>query len=164
MRCRYLADFCLVVSRIFCACSPGFSYCETSTKINFIWNGLYCFFSYANKFGEKCRVFKGLSIDTAHIPPPSRTHGVSIFIDYFIAAAMQRKVEGKERDTGLINRTRSTAVQPGATWCLMACARRGALIRAPPPSHTPQQDYGQNLATSLKVEDGLHLGVFEYDG
>jgi hypothetical protein len=67
----------------------------------------------------------------------SRTHGVSIFIDYCTALAIQRKVEGKERDAGLINRTRSAAVQPGATWCLMACARRGVLIRAPPPSHTP---------------------------
>jgi hypothetical protein len=54
---------------------------------------------------------------------------VSIFIDYCPAAAIQRKVEEKERDTGLINRTRLTAVQPGATWSLMACARRGALIR-----------------------------------
>jgi hypothetical protein len=66
----------------------------------------------------------------------SRTYGVSIFIDYCPAAAIQRKVEEKERDTGLINRTRLTAVQPGATWSLMACARRGALIRAPPPPHT----------------------------
>jgi hypothetical protein len=40
----------------------------------------------------------------------SRTHGVSIFIDYCTAPAIRRKVEGKERDTGLINRTRSTAV------------------------------------------------------
>jgi hypothetical protein len=40
----------------------------------------------------------------------SRTHGVSIFIDYCTAAAIQRKVEGQERDIGLINRTRSTAV------------------------------------------------------
>ncbi len=62
----------------------------------------------------------------------SRTHGVSIFIDYCPATATRRKVEEKERDTGLINRTRLTAVQNGATWYLMACARRGALIRAPP--------------------------------
>ena len=69
----------------------------------------------------------------------SRTYGVSIFIDYCTALATQRKVEGEERDTGLINRTRSAAVQPGATWCLMACTRRGVLIRAPPPfSQTPQ--------------------------
>jgi hypothetical protein len=60
----------------------------------------------------------------------SRTHGVSIFIDYCSPLAIQRKVEGKERDTGLINRTRSAAVQPGAIWCLMACARRGVLISA----------------------------------
>ncbi len=40
----------------------------------------------------------------------SRTHGVSIFIDYCTAPAIQRKVEGKERDTRLINGTRSTAV------------------------------------------------------
>ncbi len=93
----------------------------------------------------------------------SRTYGVSIFIDYCTALVIQRKVEAEERDTGLINRTRSAAVQPGATWCLMACARRGVLIRAPPPSPTPpQQDYSQILATSLKVEDGLHLGVCEY--
>jgi hypothetical protein len=99
----------------------------------------------------------------------SRTHGVSIFTDYCTALAIQRIVEGRERDTGLINRTRSAAVQPGATWCLMACARREALIRSPPspfltpppPPHTPQQDYSQILATSL-VEDGLHLGVCEY--
>jgi hypothetical protein len=34
----------------------------------------------------------------------------------------------------------------------------------PPPSlpHPPQEDYGQILATSPKVEDGLHLGVCEY--
>jgi hypothetical protein len=95
----------------------------------------------------------------------SRTYGVSICIVYCPAAAIQRKVEEKERDTGLINGTRLTAVQPGATWSLMACARRGALIRAPPPpTHTPpplQEDYGQ-MATSSKVEDGLHLGVCEY--
>jgi hypothetical protein len=33
---------------------------------------------------------------------PSRAHGVSIFIDYCRAAAIWRKVEEKERDTGLI--------------------------------------------------------------
>ncbi len=92
----------------------------------------------------------------------SRTHSVSIFIDYCTALVIQRKVEGKERDAGLINRTRSAAVQPGATWCLMACTRRGVLIRAPPPHTPPQQDYSQILATSLKVEDGLHLGACEY--
>ncbi len=32
----------------------------------------------------------------------SRTHGVSIFIDYCPAAAIQGKVEEKERDIGLI--------------------------------------------------------------
>jgi hypothetical protein len=31
----------------------------------------------------------------------------------------------------------------------------------PPPTH-PQEDYEQILATSFKVEDGLHLGVCEY--
>jgi hypothetical protein len=67
----------------------------------------------------------------------SRTYGVSIFIDYCTALATQRKVEGEERDTELINRTRSAAVQPGATGYLMACARRAVLIRAPPPPHTP---------------------------
>jgi hypothetical protein len=93
----------------------------------------------------------------------SRTHGVRIFIDYCTALATQRKVEGKERDTGLINRTRSAAVQPGAIWWLMACARRGVLIRAPPPSHTPpKQDYSQVLATSLRIEDGFYLGACEY--
>jgi hypothetical protein len=36
--------------------------------------------------------------------------------------------------------------------------------RLPPPllPHTPQQDYRQILATSPKVEDGLHLGACEY--
>ncbi len=35
--------------------------------------------------------------------------------------------------------------------------------QSPPPLHTPpQQDYGQILATSPKVKDGLHLGVCEY--
>ena len=93
----------------------------------------------------------------------SRTYGVSIFIDYCTALATQRKVEGEERDTGLINRTRSAAVQPGATGCLMACARRGVLIRALPPlPHTPQQDYRQILAASAKIEDGLHLEACEY--
>jgi hypothetical protein len=33
-------------------------------------------------------------------------------------------------------------------------------ISAPPI--LPQEDYGQILATSSKVEDGLHLGVCEY--
>jgi hypothetical protein len=69
----------------------------------------------------------------------SRTYGVSIFIDYCTALATQRKVEGEERDTGLINRTRSAAVQPGAAGYLMACARRAVLIRPPPlPTHSPQ--------------------------
>ncbi len=40
----------------------------------------------------------------------------------------------------------------------LACAP----ISAPPLPHTPQQDYGQILATSPKVEDGPHLGVCEY--
>jgi hypothetical protein len=31
----------------------------------------------------------------------------------------------------------------------------------PLPTHTPQQDYTQILATSPKIEDGLHLGVCE---
>jgi hypothetical protein len=94
----------------------------------------------------------------------SRTYGVSIFIDYCTALATRKKVEGEERDTGLINRTRSAAVQPGATGCLMACARRVVLIRAPPPSHTlPKQDYSQILAASAKIEDGLRLGACEYD-
>ncbi len=90
---------------------------------------------------------------------------MSIFIDYCTALATQRKVEGEERDTGLLNRTRSAAVQPGATGCLMACAGRVVLIRAPPPppSHTPpKQDYSQILAASAKIEDGLHLGACEY--
>ncbi len=34
-------------------------------------------------------------------------------------------------------------------------------ISAPPPQH-PHEDYGQILATSLKVEDGLRLGTCEY--
>ncbi len=33
--------------------------------------------------------------------------------------------------------------------------------RPPPPPH-PHEDYGQILATSPKIEDGLHLGVCEY--
>jgi hypothetical protein len=45
------------------------------------------------------------------------------------------------------------------------CDNRGSLptlhFRPPPLSH-PQQDYSQILATSLKVEDGLQLGVCEY--
>ncbi len=85
----------------------------------------------------------------------SRTYGVSIFIDYCTALATQRKVEGEERDTELINRTRSAAVQPRA--------RRVVLIRAPPPpsTHSPQQDYSQFLAASAKIQDGLHLGACE---
>jgi hypothetical protein len=35
------------------------------------------------------------------------------------------------------------------------------LISDPPPP-PPQEDYGQILASSPKVEDGLHLGVCEY--
>jgi hypothetical protein len=44
------------------------------------------------------------------------------------------------------------------------CDIRAAGLRShfrPPPT-PPQEDYGQILATSLKVEDGLHLGVCEY--
>ncbi len=45
---------------------------------------------------------------------------------------------GKGKVHWIDNRTRLTAVQPGATWSLMACTRRGALTRAPPsPPHTP---------------------------
>jgi hypothetical protein len=48
---------------------------------------------------------------------------------------------GKGKRYWIDNRTRLTAVQPGATWTLKACARRGALTRAPPPfpppTHTP---------------------------
>jgi hypothetical protein len=40
----------------------------------------------------------------------SRTRGVSIFINYCPAAAIQRKVKEKERDTGLITRMRLAAV------------------------------------------------------
>ncbi len=72
----------------------------------------------------------------------SCTYGVSIFVDYCTALATQRKVEGEERDTGLINRTRSVDVQPRAFLCLMACNRRVVLIRAPPPlSHTSQTGF-----------------------
>ncbi len=39
-----------------------------------------------------------------------RTHGVSIFIDYCPAAAIQREVKEKERDIGLITRMRLAAV------------------------------------------------------
>ncbi len=90
----------------------------------------------------------------------SRTHGVSIFIDYCTAAAIQRKVEEKERDTGLINGTRSTAVHLGLlgdSWPALGEER----LSEPPPT-PPQQDYSQILATSPKVEDGLHLGACEY--
>jgi hypothetical protein len=38
------------------------------------------------------------------------TYGVNIFIDYCPAAAIQRKVEEKERDIGLITRMRLAAV------------------------------------------------------
>ncbi len=41
-----------------------------------------------------------------------------------------------------------------------ACPR---FISAPtPPPHPHEDFYGQILATSPKVEDGLHLGVSEY--
>jgi hypothetical protein len=47
--------------------------------------------------------------------------------------------------------------------CRNACGHviRISWRRETPPPHTPQQDYSQILATSLKVEDGLHLGVCE---
>ncbi len=62
---------------------------------------------------------------------------MSIFIDYCPAAAIQRKVKERGRDTGLITRMRLAAVWPGATWTLMACAGRKALTRVPlpPPPH-----------------------------
>ncbi len=75
----------------------------------------------------------------------SRTYGVSIFIDYCPAAAIQRKVKERERDTGLITRMRLAAMWPGATWTLMACAGRGALTRVPlpPPTlHPPPSPIG----------------------
>jgi hypothetical protein len=85
---------------------------------------------------DRCRRHRYSGIQ--HLSPVlCCTHGVSIFIDYCTALAIQRK---SGRNTGLINRTRSASVQPGATWRLMACARRGVLIRAPPcppPPHPP---------------------------
>jgi hypothetical protein len=46
------------------------------------------------------------------------------------------------------------------------CDNRGsqpAISFPPPPLATPpQEDYGQILATSPKLEDGPHLGVCEY--
>ncbi len=51
----------------------------------------------------------------------------------------------------------ASVAPPTATLSGLAGGRR------PPPSPTPpQQDYSQILATSLKVEDGLHLGACEY--
>ncbi len=31
--------------------------------------------------------------------------------------------------------------------------------RAPPPPHTPPEDYGQILATTPKIKDGLHFEI-----
>jgi hypothetical protein len=64
----------------------------------------------------------------------SRTNGVSIFINYCPAAAIQRKVEGKEMGHWIDNRARSIAVQHGAICYLIACTVRGALAK--PPTHT----------------------------
>ncbi len=51
---------------------------------------------------------------------------------------------------------RASVAPPAATLSGLAGGGR-------PPSPTPpQQDYSQILATSLKVEDGLHLGACEY--
>jgi hypothetical protein len=52
---------------------------------------------------------------------------------------------------------RASVAPPAAT--LSGLAGGG---RPPPLPHTPQQDYSQILATSPKVEDGLHLGACEY--
>ncbi len=67
----------------------------------------------------------------------SRTHGVNIFIDYGTVQPLRYRERWRKRKGHWIdNRTRLTAVQPGVTWTLMACARRGALNRAPPfPPH-----------------------------
>ena len=52
---------------------------------------------------------------------------------------------GKGKGHWIDNRTRLTAVQPGATWALKACARRGALAK--PPPRGLWTDFG-NLAQS----------------
>jgi hypothetical protein len=46
----------------------------------------------------------------------SRTCGVSIFIDYCTALATQRKVEGEERDTGLINMNEASSCIAWGYW------------------------------------------------
>ncbi len=47
----------------------------------------------------------------------SRTYGVSIFIiDYCTALTTQRKVEGEERDTGLINMNEASSCIAWGYW------------------------------------------------
>jgi hypothetical protein len=54
---------------------------------------------------------------------------------------------GKGKGYWIDNRMRLAAVQPGATWTLMACAARGGLTRVPPPPTGLWTDFG-SLAQS----------------
>jgi hypothetical protein len=84
----------------------------------------------------------------------SRTHGVSIFADQLPSRCDTEKGGGKGKGHWIDNRTRLTAVQPEATWSLPPAQGEERLLSPPP---TPE-DYGQILATSPKVKDGLHFG------
>jgi hypothetical protein len=75
----------------------------------------------------------------------SRTYGVSIFIDYCTALATQRKVEGEERDIGLINMNEASSCLAWGYWVPHSPRKESVLIRPPPPTHSPQQDYSRFL-------------------
>ncbi len=93
----------------------------------------------------------------------SRTYGVSIFIDYCTAFATRIKVEGEDRDTGLINTNEASSCLAWGYW-VPHSPRKGSSAYQGPPSHlhTP---HGRILANSgdlgEKIEDGLHLGAWK---
>ncbi len=69
--------------------------------------------------------------------PLSRTYGVSIFIDYCTALVTRRKVEGEERDTGLINMNEVSSCLAWGYWVPHSPRKGSSAYQAPPHQHTP---------------------------
>ncbi len=77
----------------------------------------------------------------------SRTYGVSIFIDYCTALATRRKVEGEERDTGLINMNEASSCLAWGYW-VPHSPRKGSSADQGPPSPHPHTPHSRILANS----------------
>ena len=67
----------------------------------------------------------------------SRTHGVSIFIDYCTAPTTQRKVEGEERDIQLINMNEASSCLAWGYWVPHSPRKESSPYQGPtpPPTH-----------------------------